>query len=114
MSGLKIVPTLRQSAHQDHIIHTNHYNHVIHTNMIGMDEDYGDGKHVFGTVKVGERGQIVIPKKAREIFGINPGDTLMVLGDEKRGIAIVKADKFRSLAMKMLKLFENDPEDPEV
>ena len=43
------------------------------------------GKHIFGTVKVGERGQIVIPKEAREIFDINPGDTLLVLGDEEQG-----------------------------
>ena len=50
------------------------------------------GKHIFGTVKVGERGQIVIPKEAREIFDINPGDTLLVLGDEEQGIAVVKAD----------------------
>lgn len=71
----------------------------------------GDGKHIFGTVKVGERGQIVIPKEARDIFEINPGDILMVLGDEKRGIALVKADKFHSLAIKMLKMFEEKPID---
>lgn len=52
------------------------------------------GKHVFGTVTVGERGQIVIPKKAREIFGIRPGDSLMMLGDEEQGLAMVKADIF--------------------
>lgn len=45
------------------------------------------GKYAW-TVKVGEKGQIVIPKEAREIFGINPGDTLIILGDEKQGIAI--------------------------
>jgi AbrB family looped-hinge helix DNA binding protein len=72
-----------------------------------------DGKHIFGSVKVGERGQIVIPKEAREIFGINPGDMLMVLGDEKRGIALVKADKFRSFAMKMLKMFNENPSSPD-
>ncbi|MBN1166133.1 MAG: AbrB/MazE/SpoVT family DNA-binding domain-containing protein [Methanospirillaceae archaeon] len=70
-----------------------------------------EGKHIFGTVKVGERGQIVIPKEARDIFQISPGDTLMVLGDEKRGIALVKADRFRSLAVKMLRMFEEKPED---
>jgi len=52
------------------------------------------GKHVFGIVKVGERGQIVIPKKARDIFNINPQDSLLVLGDEAQGIALVKHDKF--------------------
>ena len=45
------------------------------------------GKYAW-TATVGEKGQIVIPKQAREIFGIKPGDTLILLGDEKRGIAI--------------------------
>lgn len=49
------------------------------------------GKHVFGMVKVGEKGQIVIPAKARKIFDIKPGDNLIVLGDEAQGIAIIKA-----------------------
>jgi len=47
------------------------------------------GKHVFGAITVGERGQIVIPKKAREIFNIDAGDTLIIVGDEERGLAIV-------------------------
>ena len=49
------------------------------------------------TVKVGEKGQIVIPKEARDIFDINPGDTLIVLGDEKQGIAIPPKDAFTKL-----------------
>lgn len=48
------------------------------------------GKHVFGMVKVGDKGQIVIPAKARKIFDIQPGDNLIVLGDEGQGIAIIK------------------------
>lgn len=48
------------------------------------------GKHIFGMVKVGDKGQIVIPSKARKIFDINPGDNLIVLGDEGQGIAIIK------------------------
>lgn len=53
------------------------------------------GKHVFGTVTVGERGQIVIPKKARDVFAIKPGDSLMILGDETLGgIAMLKAELF--------------------
>jgi AbrB family looped-hinge helix DNA binding protein len=52
------------------------------------------GKHLFGTVKVGEKGQIVIPKNAREIFDIHPGDSLVVLGDEATGLAILKNDVF--------------------
>ncbi|WP_232501797.1 helix-turn-helix domain-containing protein [Eggerthella sp. YY7918] len=52
------------------------------------------GKHLFGTVTVGERGQIVIPKQARELFGITPGDALLVLGDEDQGLALMKSDDF--------------------
>lgn len=47
---------------------------------------------VAGTVRVGEKGQIVIPKGARDLLNIQPGDTLLVLADEKRGIAITKDD----------------------
>jgi AbrB family looped-hinge helix DNA binding protein len=52
-----------------------------------------NGKYVFGTVRVGERGQIVIPKQCREIFDIKPGDTLLILGDEAQGIGIMKQDR---------------------
>ena len=48
------------------------------------------GKHIFGVVTVGEKGQIVIPAKARKIFDIAPGDHLIVLGDEGQGIALIK------------------------
>jgi AbrB family looped-hinge helix DNA binding protein len=71
-------------------------------------------KHIFGTVKVGDRGQIVIPKEARDLFGIGPGDLLMVLGEEGRGIAIVKADFMKKMAMKILDRMgsaENEPEE---
>ena len=56
------------------------------------------GKHVFGTVKVGEKGQIVIPKEARQIFGVQPGDTLLILGDEETGIIVTKPDVLRDAA----------------
>ena len=49
------------------------------------------------TATVGEKGQIVIPKQAREIFGIKPGDTLLLLGDEQRGIAIPPEGAFAEL-----------------
>lgn len=61
-----------------------------------------DGRHIFGTVKVGERGQIVIPKAARDVFGIQPGDTLLLLGDEAQGIAIVRNDVFVQFAQGIL------------
>lgn len=47
------------------------------------------GKHFFGSAKLGERGQIVIPKKARDIFQLEAGDSLIFLGDEERGMAIL-------------------------
>ncbi len=58
------------------------------------------GLHLFGIVKIGEKGQILIPKEAREVFGLKPGDKLLMLGDEAQGIALVKAD-----AEKMRELF---------
>ncbi len=59
-------------------------------------------KYLFGSVKVGERGQIVIPKEAREIFDIKQGDILLVLGDVERGIALVKADALQEFARQIL------------
>ncbi len=55
------------------------------------------GKHIFGMVKVGDKGQVVIPAKARKIFDIKPGDNLIVLGDEGSGIAIIKEKGLLSL-----------------
>ena len=55
------------------------------------------GKHIFGMVKVGDKGQIVIPAKARKVFDIQPGDNLIVLGDEGQGIAIIKEKGLLSL-----------------
>lgn len=57
------------------------------------------GKHFFGVVKVGERGQIVIPKEAREMYQIQPGDKLIVLGeDATKGIALLNSDRFLEFA----------------
>jgi AbrB family looped-hinge helix DNA binding protein len=55
------------------------------------------GKYLFGICKVGEKGQIVIPKDARDVFDIKPGDSILVLGDAKKGIALVKAEVFNSI-----------------
>ena len=56
------------------------------------------GKHIFGVVTVGEKGQIVIPAKARKIFQISAGDQMVVLGDETQGIALVKSDHLLAIA----------------
>ena len=55
-----------------------------------------DGRYIFGVVKVGDKGQIVIPKDARKVYDIQPGDTLMLLGDQK-GLAMLKTDLFQNL-----------------
>ena len=68
------------------------------------------GKHAW-TAKVGEKGQIVIPKEAREIFDINPGDTLLLLGDEEQGIAIVKNDVFVHFAETVMKAQNREGEE---
>lgn len=60
----------------------------------GIDEVPPKGKYIFGTVTVGDKGQIVIPVKARRIFDIKPGDSLVVLGDEERGLALMGTDFF--------------------
>lgn len=66
------------------------------------------GKHIFGTVKVGEKGQIVIPKEARDLFSIKPGDTLLVLGDEKNGIVITHPDVINDVALGIFHSMEKD------
>jgi len=58
-------------------------------------------KFIFGVVKVGERGQIVIPKEAREVYGIKAGDSLLVLGDS-RGMAVLKTEIFQDKIDEML------------
>lgn len=60
------------------------------------------GKHMFGMVKVGEKGQIVIPAKARKVFQIKPGDDLIVLGDESSGLAMIKEEEL----LKMVEHFQ--------
>ena len=69
------------------------------------------GKHIFGLAKVGDRGQIVIPKRAREIFNICPGDSLLVLGDEEQGIAIMKNENFLQFAQEIFNAQEYEEEE---
>lgn len=63
-------------------------------------------------MRVGERGQIVIPKRAREVFSISTGDQLLVLGDEEQGIAIVKADLVQSFAHELMKAAQREKAPP--
>ena len=63
---------------------------------------------VFGTAKVGDRGQIVIPKEAREFFGIEPGDTLLILGKSQTGLIVTKPETLNDLASQIFKSVENE------
>ena len=68
-----------------------------------------DGKHIFGIVTVSDKGQIVIPKKARDLFDIKPGEQLLVLGDEAQGIALVKASRLKGFAENIIKAMREGP-----
>lgn len=61
-----------------------------------------NARRVLGTAKVGDRGQIVIPKEAREMFGIRPGDTLLILGESEVGLIISRPDMLNDLADQIL------------
>jgi AbrB family looped-hinge helix DNA binding protein len=61
-----------------------------------------NARRVFGTAKVGDRGQIVIPKEAREMFGIQPGDTLLIVGESETGLIVSRPEALNDLADKLL------------
>ena len=66
-----------------------------------------EGMSIYGTVKVGDRGQVVIPAEARKDFNIKPGDLLLVVaGKNRRGIAMVKADAMKEFASRVLRGLE--------
>ena len=63
-------------------------------------------QRVFGTARVGDRGQIVIPKEAREFFGIEPGDTLLILGKSETGLIVSKPETLNNLANEIFQTIE--------
>lgn len=70
------------------------------------------GAHLYGTVKVGDRGQVVIPAEARKELDIKPGDHLLVMaGRNRRGITMVKADTMRELAERIMQGLETTEEE---
>lgn len=75
--------------------------------LLGMPK----GKAVYGTVRVGEKGQIVIPKEARQQFGIGPGDTLLILGDQSRGIIIAPPEVIREAALGVFREMDEEIEN---
>lgn len=60
------------------------------------------GKHIFGTVTMNERGQIVIPKVARDTMKLNAGDRMIILGDEEEGLALIKSELFEERMKKTM------------
>ena len=69
-----------------------------------------DGKYTW-MVKIGEKGQFVIPKEAREMFDLQPGDEILVLGDRKRGIAIMPKKQQREFISRMFAQMEEDNQE---
>lgn len=67
-----------------------------------------NAQRIFGTAKVGDRGQIVIPKEAREFFGIEPGDTLLILGKQETGLIVAKPETLNLLANQIFDSVENE------
>jgi len=68
------------------------------------------GKYLFGSTTVGDRGQIVIPKKARKLFHIEAGDTLIIVGDEERGLGIIPQNYMQGFFPKNILLDKGDEE----
>ena len=68
----------------------------------------GNTRRVLGTAKVGDRGQIVIPKEAREMFGIQPGDTLLILGESDAGLIVSRPETLNDIADKLLNTVKNE------
>ena len=71
------------------------------------------GKHLWGMVTIGSKGQIVIPKAARETFDLKEGDSLVVLGDEAEGIALVKSTDFETRMQEALQMSQQKVEGKE-
>ena len=67
-----------------------------------------NAQRVFGTAKVGDRGQIVIPKEAREFFGIQPGDTLLILSKNETGLIVTKLETLHDLADQIFQSVEKE------
>ena len=67
-----------------------------------------NAQRVFGTAKVGDRGQIVIPKEARDFFGIEPGDTLLILGKSETGLIVTKPETLNDLASRIFQTVEKE------
>ena len=103
-----MLPAGEYESFTNHLMHKHDF---IRENVDFMYEKDGipippQGKYIFGAVTVGEKGQIVIPKKAREIFHIQAGDTLVVLGDEAQGLAMISSESMMQKLNEMQRLMK--------
>ncbi len=69
------------------------------------------GKYIFGVVRLSDKGQIVIPKEAREVFGLKPGDSMLLFGDINQGLALCKTEVFQPFAERIFQ--SRNTEEPE-
>ena len=76
-----------------------------------MKSERRDDRHYMSSVKIAPKGQIVIPKEARDMFGIGPGDTLVLLADKKRGIALQTAEMLNPLLKQVFSTLSGDDEE---
>jgi len=67
-------------------------------------------RRVFGIAKVGDRGQIVIPKEARELFNIKPGDTLLILGEKETGLIVSRPEVLSNIANQIFESVRTEEE----
>ena len=72
-----------------------------------------NSRRVFGTAKVGDRGQIVIPKEARELFNIKPGDTLLILGEKETGLIVSRPEILSDIANHIFNTVKNEEQTNE-
>lgn len=79
---------------------------LVNSSMVGAEGDLR-GKHMFGLVTIGDKGQIVIPVRARRVFHLKPGDQLVVIGDEDRGLALLDA----RFILKVTEVMQHDAEE---
>ena len=70
-------------------------------------------RYFMSSVKIGPKGQIVIPKEARDMFGLEPGDTLVLLADRKKGLALQTADKLNPLLRKAFAALPDEEDEDE-
>ena len=70
-----------------------------------------EDRYFMSSVKIGPKGQIVIPKEARDMFGLQPGDTLVLLADKKKGLALQTAEKLNPMLKKAFAALPEEEED---